>query len=980
MGVNHDGKVTIGTGLNNKGLMADIKGISGPLGGLAKTVGKTALTITAAFGAAAAAITKQSVDAYADYEQLTGGVETLFKNSADKVRKYAENAFYTANMSSNAYMETVTSFSAGLISSLSGDTEKAADIANMAVIDMADNANKMGTPLENVKTAYAGFAKQQYMLLDNLKLGYGGTKTEMQRLLKDAEAFSGVKYDINNLGDVYSAIHAIQEKLGVAGATAEEAEKTITGSANMTKAAWKNVLTAIGGGGDLDKAINNLVYSVSKYFKNIVPVVERSLSGIGQLIEKIAPQLVQTVATALIKSLPSLLNAVYQMIVGLANGIYQGIVALFRGESASTEATAQINSVTKAAEGAASAENKLASGISAANKAAKKAVAGFDELNILQDKTGGSADGVAGASFGATTSTKTNIAEETAKKAIPWVEEFLENLQPIKDGFNDAFTADIPKLKKNWGKVITSLNDTFSDPKVKEAFSTLRKEASTTSGKIVGSVSSIATSFASGVVGGVGDATDSLKDFNKVKLTSITKNVTTVTKTTGELAESAADVASIFDGKNFQGVVEFLAMLADVTLMESLDGVTGFFSDMYNFFAKPLIDNSDEIREIGDKVMEIINLILEPGKELIDKLAENTTKWEDTAIHKFFVDLTDFASLKLGKNLDKVSAFLDDIIAFLKGENDLGKWFSENVTPTFSVEKWETELSNIETAFGNVWTNVETFWNTSLPNWWRDNVAPWFTADKWEELFTNVKTGFKNGWGKVTSWWENFSISDWWENDVSPWFTVEKWEELWEDVKTGFENGWKPIKEWWDNSALGKLMASVDDFFDDEKWETKMHPLSGVFRDAFTDAANAAIKVLNDMIGWINKQLKFTIPTLSIDGTKIITKKEVTLAKVPKIPYLAQGAVLPPNKPFMAMVGDQRHGTNIEAPLATIQEAVALVMQDYAASNIAGHEATVAVLREILEAVLGISIGDDVIANAVNRYQAKMAIVKGVHV
>ena len=348
-----DGKVTIDTQLNNKGVESGLKIVTGKLGGLAKTVGKVSLAMVAAFGAAAVAITKQSVEAYADWEQLTGGVETLFGNAADKVKQYAEDAFYTAGMSANEYMETVTGVSASLISSLGGDTEKAADIANMAISDMADNANKMGTPLENVKAAYAGFAKQQYMLLDNLKLGYGGTKTEMERLLKDAEAFSGVKYDINNLGDVYSAIHAIQDKLKITGATAAEAEKTITGSANMTKAAWKNVLTAIAGGGDLDKAINNLVYSVSKYFDNIVPVVQRSLVGMGQLIEKIAPQLVQTVASALIAAIPSLLSAIYQMVIGLAKGIYQGIIALFNGGGVSTAITKQLSNISSGYSGAA---------------------------------------------------------------------------------------------------------------------------------------------------------------------------------------------------------------------------------------------------------------------------------------------------------------------------------------------------------------------------------------------------------------------------------------------------------------------------------------------------------------------------------------------------------------------------------------------------------------------------------------------------
>ena len=219
---------------------------------------------------------------------------------------------------------------------------------------------------------------------------YGGTKTEMERLLRDAEALTGVKYDINNLADVYSAIHAIQEELGITGTTAKEAEKTITGSANMMKAAWQNVLSAIAGGGDLDRAINNLVYSIQKYFENIVPVVERSLQGIGQLIERVAPMLVQTVARALIKAIPSLLNAVYQMIIGLAKGIYQGVIDLFKGGTQKV-LEAQTNEIAQSVEN----QNALTEAVEETEKAQKGALAGFDEINTLSSNAAESAEDLA---------------------------------------------------------------------------------------------------------------------------------------------------------------------------------------------------------------------------------------------------------------------------------------------------------------------------------------------------------------------------------------------------------------------------------------------------------------------------------------------------------------------------------------------------------------------------------------------------------
>jgi phage-related protein len=367
-----DGSIILSTKVDTKGIKQGTHSIMA-------MAAKAGAALAVAFSVKKIAdFVKASVDAFAEYEQLVGGVETLFKNSADKVMKYANEAYKTAGMSANEYMANVTSFSASLLSSLGGDTDKAAEVANEALISISDNANKMGTNMESVTMAFQGFAKQQYMLLDNLKLGYGGTKTEMERLLKDAQAITGVKYDINNLADVYTAIGVIQEKLGIAGTTAKEASTTISGSAATMKAAWQNVLTAISGGGDLDRAIENLVDSVSIYFENIVPVVERALSGIGKLIEKVAPMLVQTVAKSLIKAIPSLLNAVYEMIVGLANGIYQGIIDLFNGTSREV-LTEQADNIEQSVEN----QNDLTKAVEETNEAMEKTTASFDTVEIL---------------------------------------------------------------------------------------------------------------------------------------------------------------------------------------------------------------------------------------------------------------------------------------------------------------------------------------------------------------------------------------------------------------------------------------------------------------------------------------------------------------------------------------------------------------------------------------------------------------------
>ena len=237
-----------------------------------------------------------SISEGAALQQSLGGVETLFKSSADTVKNYANEAYRTTGLSANKYMESVTGFSASLLQSLGGDTDKAAEVANMALVDMSDNANKMGSSMESIQFAYQGFAKQNYTMLDNLKLGYGGTKQEMQRLLADAEKLTGVKYDLNNLSDVYSAIHAIQENLDITGTTAKEAASTFTGSFESMKAAAQNVLGKIAIGENVLPALEALAQTTSTFlFDNFFPMLGNIFSGMGLIftegVSKIASNL-----------------------------------------------------------------------------------------------------------------------------------------------------------------------------------------------------------------------------------------------------------------------------------------------------------------------------------------------------------------------------------------------------------------------------------------------------------------------------------------------------------------------------------------------------------------------------------------------------------------------------------------------------------------------------------------------------------------
>ena len=319
--------------------------------GVAK-VGKGLAIAGTAAATAVTALVSKSVGAFADYEQLTGGVETLFGAGGRSVEEYAQSvgksvsdiqgkydslmsaqnavlenankAYMTAGMSANEYMDTVTGFSASLISSLGGDTNKAADYANSALVDMSDNANKMGTDMESIKNAYQGFAKQNYTMLDNLKLGYGGTQEEMKRLLSDAEKLTGQRYDISSFADITQAIHAIQTQMDITGTTAKEASTTISGSWGSLKAAFQNVLVGLTTGGDMfDQSLDALINTAVTFGQNIIPAIKGALSGVGYLIEGLAPVIGETIPPLINDLAPTLANSAVSLISSLVNGLTQ---------------------------------------------------------------------------------------------------------------------------------------------------------------------------------------------------------------------------------------------------------------------------------------------------------------------------------------------------------------------------------------------------------------------------------------------------------------------------------------------------------------------------------------------------------------------------------------------------------------------------------------------------------------------------------
>lgn len=310
-------------------------GMLSKIGGGLASFGKAALSVagevakvtaqvtTAAVGAAGAgvvALTKMAVSSYGEYQQLTGGIETLFKSSSDQMMQYADNAFKTAGISKNRYMTIAIESSAAMINSLGGDTKKAAEYTNMAITDMSDNVNKMGTTFDSLQNAYRGFSRGNFTMLDNLSLGFAGSKQGMQELLDKAEELSGIKYDIGSYSDIVQAIHVVQQEMGITGTTAAEAAGTITGSMGSVKAAWENLVTGLADPkADIGKLIQDLVDTGTKAIENLVPTIVNALHGISQLIERIVPIIGER--------LPQLIDAIVPSILNAATSVVKSLVA-----------------------------------------------------------------------------------------------------------------------------------------------------------------------------------------------------------------------------------------------------------------------------------------------------------------------------------------------------------------------------------------------------------------------------------------------------------------------------------------------------------------------------------------------------------------------------------------------------------------------------------------------------------------------------
>lgn len=1000
-----DGSIILTTKVDTKGLDKGLRSMKNMVG----FVGKVFAVIGVGAATATAAITKMAVSAYADYEQLVGGVETLFGKSANKVMEYANQAFMTAGVSANEYMQQVTSFAASLVRSTAGDTEKAADIANMALMDISDNVNKMGSSMESVTWAYQGFAKQQYVLLDNLKLGYGGTKTEMERLLRDAEAITGVKYDISNLADVYNAIHVMQQELGITGTTMKEAETTITGSLSMVKASWQNLLIAMSGGGDLDRAINNFVYALSKFTDNIVPIIERTLIGLGQAIQRTLPQLVQTVVSALIQAIPAIVAAVYNMIIGLFKGVVAGINALFTGKKVQiakpvvsgvsggggyapsggsggngggggsggsgngkkkgkSPEEQQVEAEEKAIQDKIKAlqkENKQIRKNDKANQQAnKKQLASFDDINTLSETRVSEAD----------------AAIDANNEQIDQLQEQLELLREKKQAIQDANSAagtgssgvgggadfgGVDFGGVGGGGLLGAMGDMEQEIDAQlQAIMAIAGTALVAIGLLLLFSGNVAWGLGFIITGAITFAVAAVNSEKYDVATEIIGVLTTIMGIAGGALLALGIILLWLGGVVGKGfaigmIIAGAALIVSAVATQvafSPDDIKGWLSKILGIAAGALLALGIILCMVGSVPIGV-GMIIAGSVALVSAVALNfdevTNKIEGwvavimgiaggALLVLGIVLCVTGAGIALGVALivagaialvtpialnweyitEKVKQFIQDNSGLIMGISlallVLGIILCcVGVINPLSIGLIAAGAVGLATEIALNWDYI----STSITNFIKDNsglivgVSLALLVLGIILLFTGV--GIPLAVGLIVAGGGALAA----EAAVNWNFIVEKVKDVWESVKQFWNENIAPVftAEWWKN--LGKTVMNG-------------------FIGGFEAGINGIISMFENMINWIvdgiNK-ISFDVPDWvpEIGGTKFgFNLSRVSLGRV-SIPRLAQGTVIPPNREFMAILGDQKKGVNIEAPLQTIVDAfnIALANNDNAKSG-----------------------------------------------
>ncbi len=609
-------------------------GFAGKLKNGLAAAAKAAATAVAAATATVTAIGKESLESYSDYEQLTGGITTLFEDLNYDIVENASNAYKTAGLSANEYMETVMGFAASLNQSLvaqEGNIARAADLSDQIITDMADNANKMGTSMESIQNAYQGFAKQNYTMLDNLKLGYGGTKEEMERLLADATAISGVDYDISSFADIAEAIHVVQTELGITGTTAKEASSTIQGSISSMKSAWQNLITGFADeDADMDKLVGDVVESAVTVGENVIPRVQQILSGIGTAIQQAAPIISEQLPALIQTLLPSLLSTGTSLLTSILDGMVAAIPALV--QTATTVITTLIQYLIE----------NLPMILAAAGQIITTMISGIVEA-LPQLLTAGM-----------------DMLSQLASGIETGLPEMVAKLPKIIEEFLGFITENLPAILEQGVQIINSLVNGILDSipvlvdQLPEIITSFVNFIADSLPQIVGAGIDILMNLVFGIIDAIPDLVAALPDIIMAIVSGI-----------GKLLGSIFDIGETIVGKLVDGIGSWLSKLPETgkKLVETVkNGFTQKINDAKNW-GKDLINNFiGGITEKWNALKEKVKGVAQTVKDFLG--FSEPKEGPLSNFHTYAPDMMKLYAQGIAQNAKLVQGQLDKALAF----------------------------------------------------------------------------------------------------------------------------------------------------------------------------------------------------------------------------------------------------------------------------------------------------------------------------
>lgn len=866
-----DGSILIRTKVDTAGVKTGIKQIESGLSSIGSSVAKLGVAMAAVFSVQKLVqFGKQAIKTSSEMTNAMIGLKSIVDgtgNSFDQANKFIQDYI------SDGLVPATNAITAYKNLLMRGYTTEQIEKVMTALKDSAAFGRQASLDMGYaVQSATEGLRNENSILVDNA----GVTKNVSIMWADYAKSIGVGVQSLTKEQRILAEVNGIMEETRFQTGDAAKVANTWSGQISMLNVKWQQFMVIVGSG----------------LIKVLTPVVK-------------------------------VLNSILTSVISVGNAIAK----VFGWETSIESTTA---STASNVEDTAASQTDLGSSAKETNKALKKQLAFFDDINVLASEaassgTGGTGAGNTGVSGGVIAG---NVEEKT--KEISEFEKRLKRIQDLfKEGFDLGFRTDkLDDLLENIKDIRKAMIEIWSDPELRKSMSGFTDSVVRTMGAIFGSILSVTTSLAYGITGGIKKAVSdpSFQKFVSKKISGVFDGLTQISDDVAELAVAFAELGKAFESDGFQEIISFFVKLRTYVDLTFLDTMVGLVGDLFSYFTAPIKGNGDKWGELLENIFTIIGNLLEPMEQFLDMIMGNSKSYDETSFHKIMQDVSELRSGNWGKALDGINGFLDklveitdrtnktdytkpfvDLNSWLNTKGDMiQQWYNTKAAPWFTQAKWAGIAQGMWNGIMQKWNEFVSWWNNSaIGSWFNNNVSPWFSSNTWYNLAYGIYEGIATRWYQFVSWWNNSAVGSWWNNSVAPWFSASRWQQLGENMRYGLYNGVKGV--------VANIVGVVN-------------------------------KIINVVEAMVNKV---------IDGMNVMIGKAIALAdKVNlnlginkighvdftniSVPALAKGAVIPPNSKFMAILGDQKSGTNIEAPLDTIKQALAEVMASNGTYNGSG--------------------------------------------